>query len=499
MRKSRPASAPPRAPCFTQVLPLCLAGTGWRPLALCTVLGCLDLSRPDCTQAGCSVEGYACNSQTRLCEPPSTPAVVVGLEPAATPVQSDAGGADASTDARSADASTDAADAGAGVELDVCSAELSDACVCRPTEQRACGPSYPAGAHCRAGTQACQAAMDGRSTSWSECEGAVGPLPRNCADSADNDCDGRADNTQDSVCQCVPGAQRTCGGAACRGSQPCIISEDGTRSSWGDCALPRFGEPQAVLGLGFAEQDIWGPALSSDGRTLLVASGDPEDLFLATRPDRGQTFGALSPLTELNTPEAEGTPFASGDGLTLYFYALRAGVTGDRDLWVASRATPTDSFGTAAALAGVNSAETDQNPWLSPDGLTLVFDSTRSAGFGQANLWMATRSSSSDTFGTPSEVPGVNSDAVDEGATLSADQLEIFFDSNRPGGAGNLDIWRAQRDRIGEPFGAPLPLDSVNSFGDELDLALTLDGTELFFSSERAGVYQIYRSSRSCQ
>jgi hypothetical protein len=459
-------------------------------LSLGALLGCLSLARPDCREQGCSSEGYQCNEQTGLCELPA-PLLEVALENEPAPA-SDAVAQEAGLGARRGGAAADAADA-----VPVPLVDGSSSCVAG--ERRSCETAYPANTGCRAGTETCQPSADGQSTDWGACQSDTAPALRNCADSSDNDCDGLADNTLDAVCQCVPGSQRACGRATCRGLQSCRISEDGSSSAWEECTPPTFGEPRALLGLGFAEQDVWGPALSADGRTLFVSTGVPEDLFVATRVDRGRTFGPLSAIVELNTPEPEGTPFLSADGLTLYFFGIRAG-GGDRDLWLARRASPSAAFGAAVLLGGINSPEPDQKPWLSADELTLVFDSTRPSRFAATNLWLATRASRDVDFGTPSELPGINSDAIEEGPTLSADQLEVYFVSDRPGSAGGLDIWGAQRERVDEPFGEPSPIESVNSPLDDLDLALSSDGQELFFSSARSeGLQQIYHASRTCQ
>ena len=373
-------------------------------------------------------------------------------------------------------------------------------CTCTIGEQRACGASYPPGARCRRGTQTCEASPNSLSTAWSVCEGEVRPQRRNCADSGDNDCDGAADNSH-AECECDPGTTQACGSTVCSGVRTCTSLDGGSRSRWSACTTPEFAEPQPVQGLGLSG-NIWGPALSRDGSTLLVSASEPqEDLFQATRPGTGRPFSVASPLSAINTAESEGTPFLSDDGLSLYFYAIRAGITGDRDLWVSTRTNSGGAFGTAAPLGGVNGAATEQKPWLSPDELTLVFDSNRSSRWGgtNTNLWTARRASRSSAFGAPAEVPGINTGATEEGATLSVDLLEIYFASDRDGGAGDLDVWVATRERPGDTFGEPRALEVVNSEAGDLDLALTADGSELFFSSSRSGLQQIYRALRSCE
>ena len=89
--------------------------------------------------------------------------------------------------------------------------------------------------------------------------------------------------------------------------------------------------------------------------------------------------------------------------------------------------------------------------------------------------------------------------ASDEGAGLSADELEIVFASNRSGGQGGLDVWLASRSDVQSAFSAPENLSVVNSGGQDLDPALSTDGSELLFSSSRGGSQRLYRSVRGCE
>jgi hypothetical protein len=68
------------------------------------------------------------------------------------------------------------------------------------------------------------------------------PATRDCRSTADNDCDGRPDNTIDSACTCQVGAARACnthpedGVGICRpGSQTCAIGASGATSAFGAC------------------------------------------------------------------------------------------------------------------------------------------------------------------------------------------------------------------------------------------------------------------------
>jgi hypothetical protein len=92
---------------------------------------------------------------------------------------------------------------------------------------------------CRQGLRLC---VDGV---WSaECKLETGPEPRDCASSADNDCDGTPDDASSS-CNCVVGGEpRPCEGhlgydgesGPCRaGSQECIFTDGHAATDWGAC------------------------------------------------------------------------------------------------------------------------------------------------------------------------------------------------------------------------------------------------------------------------
>jgi len=85
------------------------------------------------------------------------------------------------------------------------------------------------------------------------------------------------------------------------------------------------------------------------------------------------------------------TPALSEDGLVAYFGSTRMGGAGMMDIWTASRTSTTGTFGQFANLGELNTAEQDFATWLSPDGCRLYFWSSRSGGAGGFDAWQATR------------------------------------------------------------------------------------------------------------
>lgn len=265
------------------------------------------------------------------------------------------------------------------------------------------------------------------------------------------------------------------------------------------CTGP-FGEPEPLGGLGLSTA-VYGPAPTADGLTLFLSSIDgSEDIFFARRSTLGGPFDAAQRVSGVNEPTSdEGTPFPSADGLSLFFFSTRldAGGTGDRNLWAATGSASLAAFEAPFVIPGVNGDGLDHMPRLTADALALLFVSGRPSQSGASNIWISERASLAQPFGAPAELPGVNTDAREEGFWLAADGLSLYFSSNREG-AVSMDLWVSVRPDAQSAFEAAENLSALNTPSDDLDPALTADGAELFFASDRSGTMQLYRSLRAC-
>lgn len=267
------------------------------------------------------------------------------------------------------------------------------------------------------------------------------------------------------------------------------------------CNTGEFGEPELVAGLGVGVS-AFGAAPSADGLTLFFSAIDgDEDLFFATRENRANEFSLAAPVLGVNDPdEDDGTPFVSVDGRSLYFFSTRPGpgAQGGRDLWVAERAAEGGTFAAPEVVGEVNTVGLEHLPRLSADGNTLMFVSSRASDNLGSNIWASERVGPGEPFGEPFELEGVNTNAREEGFWLSEDGLSLVFASNRAPDEADMDIWHAVRQSRDAGFEEPVNLSAVNTSGIEIDPALTQDGFELFFASDRSGTMQLYRSARSC-
>ena len=183
--------------------------------------------------APCASESPLCVPETGVCgqcSPGSTRACVGELGNCAAGTQEcgvDSLWGPCSVQPAAADSCTPGDDAN-------CNGQPNEGCDC--TQAVSCGPGQPQGI-CRAGTSECVNGNPG------VCQGAVFPAGRNCASPADNDCDGRPDNTIDNTCQCIPDTERACeqhpgldGIGICRaGQQTCIAAAGNLSSTFSGC------------------------------------------------------------------------------------------------------------------------------------------------------------------------------------------------------------------------------------------------------------------------
>ena len=107
------------------------------------------------------------------------------------------------------------------------------------------------------------------------------------------------------------------------------------------------------------------------------------------------------------------------------------------------------SFGLPALIWELSSPQTDNRPTIRSDGLEVFLTSTRPGGHGGQDLWFSTRETTQDAWSRPVNLgPRVNTGDSEAGSALSFDGTTLYFVSNRPGGYGNGDIYMATRTRL---------------------------------------------------
>jgi hypothetical protein len=174
------------------------------------------------------------------------------------------------------------------------------------------------------------------------------------------------------------------------------------------------------------------------------------DLYVRKREKIRDIWGPLENLgTPPNSAYQESHACVSPDGLELFFSGIvrehaRPGGCGGADLWVTRRATRSDPWAEPENLGPtINSPHTDARPSISADGLLLFFDSSRPGGYGSIDLYVIKRSATDAPWTSPINLgPVVNTPAIEECARISTDKSTLYWDSDRPGGHGDNDLWQ---------------------------------------------------------
>lgn len=227
------------------------------------------------------------------------------------------------------------------------------------------------------------------------------------------------------------------------------------------------------------------------------------DIWYSLRGEDGAWGDPLN-FSAVNTTADELCPTAHRNGRTFLFVSNRAGGCGGDDLYV-TRLHETRGWAAPRNMGcTVNSAGGEAGPYLLE--AELYFSSTRPGGFVEdapgatpdADIYVSAFDGSS--FAAPVLAAGLNTAQNDFRPNLRRDGLEIFFDSNRPGGQGGLDLWTATRANTSDAWSGATNLGSgVNSSVNDLRATLSWDGRTLYFGSVRAGgegsqdLYVIYR------
>jgi serine/threonine protein kinase len=237
------------------------------------------------------------------------------------------------------------------------------------------------------------------------------------------------------------------------------------------------------------------PGISADGLSLYFSStrsGGWADLWVTTRATVSDPWDPpvnLGPT--INSSDGGQTPCISAEGLTLYFSSWRSSGHGKMDIWIASRETTEDEWGAPVNLGPtINSSVVDWSPSISADGLELFIDSDRPGGIGKGDLWMTRRSTTDDPWSEPVNLgPTINSPSIEATPSISSDGLLLFFQSTRPGGyGGSVDIWVARRETTDDPWSQPVHLGPViNTWGFDGHPSISADGSALYFVSDRSG------------
>jgi hypothetical protein len=235
-----------------------------------------------------------------------------------------------------------------------------------------------------------------------------------------------------------------------------------------------------------------GFSFTADGTEIFLsnAAGDDHNLYVATRTNPGDPWGALQPVgAPVNSTFYEYLPTISADGLILMWSdgfswrsSPRPGGQGASDLWMSTRADRTTPWSEPANLGPeVNSAAHEAFPHLTADILELYFIREEAV----PTIYVSRRASQSAPWETATPLPSYLGSSYGQWFALpSPDGLTLMtatLVSGDPSWA--MDILVSTRKDRNSPWGLPVSIGTaVNSrWNQVLPGVFAPDGSALYF------------------
>jgi hypothetical protein len=262
-----------------------------------------------------------------------------------------------------------------------------------------------------------------------------------------------------------------CGGG---GGTPDALVDAGPRC---DPAAP-FGAPVPVAGLD-SELDDQGARLTPDELTVVFArarTNNTTDLYMASRATIDAAFDTPTLLGTVNSVNSELWPTLSPDALLLLFDTNRG--TQTYRVYASTRASTAAAFGPPTASAAL--ADGDAQPLLA-SATALYFASSTRTGLGMGDIWRADIDATG-AVGTPAAVIGdVNSAANEAAPAVTADERVVAF-------ARDGDVYLASRSSPSDGFGTAAAVAGLAEMGvNEAPTWISPDGCHLYVQSDAPG------------
>jgi Tol biopolymer transport system component len=212
-----------------------------------------------------------------------------------------------------------------------------------------------------------------------------------------------------------------------------------------------------------------------------------DTLFTATRATPSDAFGTPTPLAINDAASDTYDGVLSTDGVTLVFASTRTGGAGGIDIYRSTR-----PFTTATPITSVDTNTNEDQPYVQGANDALWYNSVAAGG---EDIWVAPRVGAD--YGAGTMVTELSTASADIYPTPSPDGLVIYFGSDRPGGTGSVDIYWARRASTSVAFDPPVRVTELATADGESPSWISPDLCTLYFTSTRnGGLEHIYVARR---
>ncbi len=241
--------------------------------------------------------------------------------------------------------------------------------------------------------------------------------------------------------------------------------------------------------------------LSKGGKNYLYGKNDSagvfyEDVFMTSKTSQGWFYpGSVS--ENINTNRHDATSTVSPDGTRLFIF--KASAENGGDVYVSNKAG--NDWTVPTKLPGdVNRPDSwEGSVAIAPDGRTMYFVSDRIGGFGGKDIYRAQWLGDSAWGNIQNLGSNVNTAFDDDGPYLTANGYTMYFASRGHNSMGGYDVFWSDLGpdgnswQLAQNMGVP-----VNSAADDIYYQPYKDGSGAVFSSNRDGgngAMDIYFSS----
>jgi outer membrane protein OmpA-like peptidoglycan-associated protein/Tol biopolymer transport system component len=260
-------------------------------------------------------------------------------------------------------------------------------------------------------------------------------------------------------------------------------------------------DPVPLPGTINTEADEYWPSLSIDQQQLIFTrliktpGLQPQEDFYSSE-FIGNEWQPARAVAEINTHENEGAQTLSADGRILFFTACnRRGGAGSCDIYYSFKEDDKWSIPLNAGTE-LNTAFWEAQPSFSSDGRFLYFASNRPGGKGGRDIWKAEFLGAGNNGYLKWRKPvnlgdSINTPGNETSPFIHAGNRDFYFSSDYHTGMGGYDLFvsRITQDSI---YSAPRNLGyPVNTNNDEQGLYISADGLTAFFSSSRDSVHGV--------
>lgn len=206
-----------------------------------------------------------------------------------------------------------------------------------------------------------------------------------------------------------------------------------------------------------------------------------EDIFIS-RKNNGVWSYAANIGERVNTPYHDSNLGLSADGKTLYILKDEGG----GDIYYCKQLAD-GNWGAPVPLPGIiNSSFEEKSITISKDGKTLYFSSNRPGGLGGTDLYKATMDGKGEWINVKNLGPAINTPFDEEGPFIDYDMVTLYFSSKGHKNMGSYDIFKSvydpKKDKWSDPENLGYP---INTPDDDIFYITSSDGKRAYYSSVR--------------